>query len=453
MPCHPMSHITKGIMPASEKGRVIALRDALPEGGLFADKEWLLSPQPLTLPQKIVEQLERLGHQLSVFQSAANTLYLQSVKGKAPGWLADYLDAGKPDSLVNYSRNPALREAVPRIIRPDLIWGEDGFAITELDSIPGGIGLTAWLNQTFATFEPTIIGGANGMAEGFSSILPGGADIVISRESADYRPEMEWFSRQLNDMCGNDSFKVCDAEDYSLRNRSVYRFFELFDYSNIPPADELFQAAAEGRIDLTPPCKPYLEEKMWSALFWSQPLRGFWGAQLRENLRQRLADYFPFSWIIDPSPVPHHAELPRLGITDWRQLGKFSQKERSLVLKVSGFSELAWGSHSVKVGEDIPGDQWQAAIETAIEDFPQQPWIMQEFKRARVFNHPFWDESTGEMREMPVRALLRPYYFLSGANPAKLEAKLCGILATLVPSDKKIIHGMRDSILVPCKAG
>jgi hypothetical protein len=54
---------------------------------------------------------------------------------------------------------------------------------------------------------------------------------------------------------------------------------------------------------------------------------------------------------------------------------------------------------------------------------------------------------------MPVRALIRPYYFLAGTNPAKLEAKLSGILATLVPSDKKIIHGMRDSILVPCVAG
>ena len=115
-----MSHNTKGIIPTSAKERINALCEALPEGGLFADKKWLLSPQPLALPQGVVAQLERLGHQLSVFQSAANTLYRQSVKGKAPGWLANYLDAGKPDSLVNYGRNPALREAVPRIIRPDL---------------------------------------------------------------------------------------------------------------------------------------------------------------------------------------------------------------------------------------------------------------------------------------------------------------------------------------------
>ena len=189
---------------------------------------------------------------------------------------------------------------------------------------------------------------------------------------------------------------------------------------------------------------------MWMALFWSRPLRGFWSAQLRATLRQRLSDYFPYSWILDPAPVPHHAELPRLGITNWLQLSEFSQKDRALVLKMSGFSEQAWGSRSVRIGEDLPADQWQEAVERALDDFPDQPWVMQEFKRAKVFNHPFWDESTGSIHEMPVRALLRPYYFLSGKNSAKPEAKLSGILATLVPSDKKIIHGMSDAILVPC---
>jgi len=433
-----------------QEERIDTLRASFPEGGLFAGKQWLLSPKPLPLSRKTVEQLERLGHQLAMFQSAANTLYRQSVKGKAPAWLASYLDAGKPQSIINSGRCPALWEELPRIIRPDLIWGESGFSITELDSVPGGIGLTAWLSKAFSVFESSVIGGPDGMAQGFHSILPDGADIVISEESADYRPEMTWFSRQLNKLYGNDAYRVCDAENYQPDHRAVYRFFELFDYKNIPAANALFQAAAKGKINLTPPCKAYLEEKMWMALFWSRPLRGFWSAQLRATLRQRLSDYFPYSWILDPAPVPHHAELPRLGITNWLQLSEFSQKDRALVLKMSGFSEQAWGSRSVRIGEDLPADQWQEAVERALHDFPDQPWVMQEFKRAKVFNHPFWDESTGSIHEMPVRALLRPYYFLSGKNSAKPEAKLSGILATLVPSDKKIIHGMSDAILVPC---
>jgi hypothetical protein len=30
--------------------------------------------------------------------------------------------------------------------------------------------------------------------------------------------------------------------------------------------------------------------------------------------------------------------------------------------------------------------------------------------------------------------------------------ELAGILATVCPADKKIIHGMKDAVLVPCAA-
>ena len=454
MPSILMSKAPRTASPDSAEAKVAAVREAFPQGGLFADKDWLMSPEPLRLPKKVVAELGRLGHQLSVFQRATDTLYRQSVRGKAPAWLADYLDAGKPQQLIEQSRHPALAPELPRVIRPDLIWTESGFAITELDNLPGGIGLTAWLNSVYSKFDPTVVGGAEGMFEGFASILPYGADVVVSEESADYRPEMEWLAGQLAEReLGGGAYEVHAAESYSPRGRDVYRFYELFDLDNIPPAGALFDAAAAGEISLTAPHKHHLEEKLWSALFWSRPLRDLWRAQMRSNYIERLRGYFPFSWIIDPSPLPHHAELPRLGITDWRQLGEFSQKERALVLKISGFSELAWGSRSVRIGEDLPAEDWATAVETAIDDFPERPWVLQEFKRAKVFEHPFWDEDRGEIRNMQVRARLCPYYFLSGPNPEKPEVKLAGVLATLVPADKKIIHGMRDGILVPCAIG
>ena len=44
------------------------------------------------------------GHRLFVFQRACNQLYQLSVKGKQPGWVARYLDAGKPSELIEFSR-------------------------------------------------------------------------------------------------------------------------------------------------------------------------------------------------------------------------------------------------------------------------------------------------------------------------------------------------------------
>ncbi len=438
-------------MPDAERS-IDAIRAAFPEGGLFADKDWLVSPQPLALPKKVARELETLGHQLALFVRAADTLYRQSAKGRAPAWLAAYLDAGKPAALVEQSRHPALVDALPRVIRPDLLWTDEGFAITELDNLPGGIGLTAWLNRTYASLGHAVLGGGEGMVDGFASILPRGGDIAVSEESADYRPEMEWLAAQLNGRtgAGGGGFEVCDAETYAPRGRDVYRFYELFDLDNIPSAEALFGAAAAGEIALTAPHKPYLEEKLWSALFWSRPLRGHWAKQMRAAHIKRLETMFPRSWVVDPAPVPHHAELPGLGITEWSQMAEFSQKERALVLKISGFSELAWGSRSVRIGEDLPAEEWSAAIERAVGDFPEHPWVLQQFRRARVFEHPFWDEGAGEVRTMPVRARLCPYYFLAGDNPAKPAVTLGGVLATLVPSDKKVIHGMRDGILVPC---
>ena len=46
---------------------------------------------------------------------------------------------------------------------------------------------------------------------------------------------------------------------------------------------------------------------------------------------------------------------------------------------------------------------------------------------------------------MSGRARLCPYYFVT-----KDRAELAGILATVVPLDKKLIHGMRDAIMAPC---
>ena len=178
--------------------RLATIRAAFPKEGLFAEKEWLLSADAFPIDKKILAELEQLGHRLFVFQRACNQLYQLSVKGKQPAWIAQYLDAGKPKQLIEFSRRKEIRDDLPRVIRPDLILTENGYIIAEIDSVPGGIGLTGWLNQTYSTFDSEIIGGADGMLEGFRTVLPNGGDIVLSRESATYRPEMEWVAARLN---------------------------------------------------------------------------------------------------------------------------------------------------------------------------------------------------------------------------------------------------------------
>src|SRR3954469_10287871 len=133
------------------------LRAAFAEQSLFEDKTWQLSPTAWPLTPAQVTELEQIGTACLEFQQALETLYLRSAQNKnllrnkpllAP-WVADYLDRGKPAALIAHARDPKNRGAFPTVLRPDLLVTDDGFALTELDSVPGGIGLTAFLNRLY----------------------------------------------------------------------------------------------------------------------------------------------------------------------------------------------------------------------------------------------------------------------------------------------------------------
>src|SRR4051812_27195619 len=111
---------------SADPERMAFVRERFPSSGLFAEKEWLLSPAAFPLSPKLTEQVEKLGYRLNLFQRACNLLYQLSVKGKQPAWIAAYLDAGKPPELVALSREHRFRDEVPRIIRPDCVLTDDG---------------------------------------------------------------------------------------------------------------------------------------------------------------------------------------------------------------------------------------------------------------------------------------------------------------------------------------
>ncbi|HEY9419399.1 MAG TPA: hypothetical protein VIP49_04370, partial [Candidatus Udaeobacter sp.] len=434
-------------MVAVAENKLEAIRTAFPKEGFFAEKDWLLSPDAFPIEKKFVAELEQLGHRLFVFQRACNQLYQLSIKGKQPEWVARYLDAGKPKELIEFSRRKEIRDDLPKVIRPDLILTENDYIIAEVDSVPGGIGLTASLNQTYFAFDNEVIGGVEGMLEGFHSVLPEGGDIVISQEAATYRPEMVWIAARLKDRHRELDWRVVSAENYEPQNgRAVYRFFELFDLPNIPKIENTLRANAEGRLTITPPIKPYLEEKMWFALFWMQPLREFWRRELGERYFIKLQQVIPYSWLLDPTPLPQHAVIPRLEIHDWREAAKFSQKDRDLLLKVSGFSPLGWGSRGIALGADLPHAEWERRIDNALATFEGSPTILQRFHKGRLVEHRYWDADSAELKTMKGRVRLCPYFFVE-----QDRVKLRGALATIAPADKKFLHGMRDAILTPSR--
>ncbi len=173
-----------------------SVRDALPPGGLFADQSWRISPVPFALGPDLAKEPETFGRVLLQFYRAANLLYRQSVAGKQLAWIAELLDQGKPAELVELQRSNSFKNDLPRVLRPDCLLTETGFAISELDSVPGGIGLTASLNQAYSALGTPVIGGERGMMDGFAGIFGDAkqVQIVVSEEAGGYRPEMEWLA-------------------------------------------------------------------------------------------------------------------------------------------------------------------------------------------------------------------------------------------------------------------
>lgn len=405
-------------------------------------------------------ELESLGRVLLQFYRAVNLLYRKSTDGREPGWVAALLDQGKPVELLRLQQAHAFKNDVPRVIRPDILLTEDGFHITELDSVPGGIGLTAWLNQTYAEHGTPgagnggpatgagVIGGADGMRRGFESIFGDAQQvhIVVSEEAATYRPEMEWLAERI----GTSRFKVRDSSFEAFGDGdAVYRFFELFDLANVPNANVIFDLALQKRLRLTPPPKPVLEEKLLFALLWNRNLREFWRRELGESFFRRMLKMVPYAWVVDPTPLPPQGAIPELNLTDWEQLKRFSQRERELVLKVSGFSDKAWGARGVYLGSDLSHADWSVAVDKATSSYGKSPYVLQRYHKPRLVEAAYFDFDKDERVPMAGRVRLCPFYFVSGTGGAA-RAHLGGVLATICPADKKIIHGMTDAILAPC---
>ncbi|MEI6861791.1 MAG: hypothetical protein WCL04_06010 [Verrucomicrobiota bacterium] len=460
------------------------LHAALAAQPLFEAKSWQLSPAAWPLSPEQHTQLEAIGAVCLEFHQALETLYLRSVAGKnllrnrpllAP-WVADYLDRGKPPALVAHARDPRNRGAFPAVLRPDLLLTDDGFVMTELDSVPGGIGLTAFLNRLYGpTGAPPILGAGDAMITKFHAALAALRPtlrnpliaLVVSDEAATYRPEMAWLALQLQllgkrvfclrpeDIFPLGSGLCFDVEGNPERIDIIYRFFELFDLANIRTEKFFFEAWTAGEVALTPPLRPFQEEKLAFALFHHHLLQDFWAETLSPRALKLLRTLIPATWVIDPVPLPPGAVLdgPRVGghaLADWRDLAAASQKERDLIIKISGYHETAWGARSVVLGSDCSREEWLAAVENAIALAPENLHILQAYKKPRRVGHPIYPVAGKEgLTSLALakegRLRLCPYYFVLDGR-----AQLSGALATFCPPDKKIIHGMTDAALLPC---
>ncbi len=437
---------------------------------LFAEKTWRWSPDAWFLPDNICRWIGDLSKAATSFYHAIDLLYRKSSRNKsilrneeflAP-WVSEYYDAGKPSWLIEHGHSDVVRSQIPAVLRPDLIPHADGIALTEWDSVPGGIGLTAQLESIYELSKsPGMIESfAHALSDAIRQLEGGTANMVIavSEEAETYLPEMEWICEQLKksgfaiEVCSPQELQVLD-DAVLLKDKKVdliYRFWELFDYEKVSIMPDLIRVVEKGGVVVTPPMKHVQEEKLSLALFHHHRLKSFWKETLNSKDLDILRSAIPRSWILDPKEVPPGAYLdgPIVNgrkLTKWTDLSKATKSERRLVIKASGFHETAWGSRSVVIGDDVSGEEWGKKISEALNYYPSPVFVIQEFLKPRSFTHPVFSDGE-EISEESGRVRLSPYFFTFDK-----KAKWSGTLATYCPADKKIIHGMKDGSLMPCK--
>ena len=91
----------------------------------------------------------------------------------------------------------------------------------------------------------------------------------------------------------------------------------------------------------------------------------------------------------------------------------------------------------------LPADEWENVI--AINLSGTHLHILQDYRKPRRETHPVFD-ADGNVSDQEGRLRLCPYFFIIEG-----EVRLGGALATFCPPDKKIIHGMQDAAMLPCR--
>ena len=79
-------------------------------------------------------------------------------------------------------------------------------------------------------------------------------------------------------------------------------------------AGRRFAAARVDTVILIDPLLTHIqnsfEEKLLFALLWNRNLHGFWRQELGEGFLAKLKRLVPYTWVIDPSPLPPHGAIP-----------------------------------------------------------------------------------------------------------------------------------------------
>ena len=119
------------------------------------------------------------------------------------------------------------------------------------------------------------------------------------------------------------------------------------------------------------------EPAIWPALLRMKPLQSFWELEMRTNHYQTMKEVLPDAWVLDPSPIPPGAVIPRLGISDWGDIESLSSGSSSFLLSD------AWEiGVETSLSGSVSHEEWRKLLGSALQSVPSQIHVLTEVSPA-----------------------------------------------------------------------
>jgi hypothetical protein len=398
-----------------------------------------ISPNPLTLPVKFREELADFGRAIVHYYHACRALLALLPDDHL--WKRR-MNHHKPEELVRL----ATQESHAHLfVRPDFILSEGDSAVVEVETGPFGLGLSQFLADAFRHMDVAMLTDSSPLLDEIVAGTIGRSEkhlcIAHTKHSQKYAGQFRYLAKLLMERGIHASAIPIDAleENHGSLHVSgeevhaVYRGFHLHEFCTNRCVQHLM-SVCPGKFH--PAIRPDLEEKALLALLSEPEFTTFFTMHLREDLPV-LERIIPRTWVLDQKGVP--PTFTR-AIGTWQDLAKLPRRERSFVLKTSGFSPKSAWSRGVTFLDRLSREKCHDVLTEALAS-TDDLFVIQECRRGNHMEQPYFDFETSKMETARGKVRFTPFFSTRDGRLLSAKATLC--------EGTDIIHASVDSINVP----
>lgn len=379
-----------------------------------------LSPEAFSLPSELGKNVNGYGSALVSFYKTAQEL----IASHPDHPLVSALNHHKPDWLLSMSKNEA-QETPHLFLRPDFILTDDHPVVTEIETSPFGLGLSHFLAESYTDTGADVL--PSKILEVLVSKLGERFQFLLTDYTRQYDGQFQYLAEQLRKYGIDATVTYPDT----MTDAPIYRCFYLHQAAK----DERLREILETR-NVYPRPHPMLEEKALMALLWDDSLVPLLQEKLGMEKFTTLRSICPRMYVLSNTPPAS------LGIQQWKDLAAMSRTQRRFVLKTSGFSSDSSWAKGVTFLEKTSRPQCEELLQK-VQDDENNLYVLQEFKKGKVFSQQYFDFASEDMKTMSGRVRFTPYFDTRDGSVVTAKTTMC--------ENTDYIHAMIDSINSPIK--